>query len=76
VVTLAGVDLPLLLSGTVVTESIFAWPGMGRLFFEHSLQVDVPVLMGVLLLSSALVIVGNLIADLTYAWLDPRIRYR
>ena len=76
VVTLAGVDLPLLLSGTVVTESIFAWPGMGRLFFDHSLQVDVPVLMGVLLLSSALVIVGNLIADVTYAWLDPRIRYR
>ena len=51
-------------------------PGMGRLFFEHSLQVDVPVLMGVLLLSSALVILGNLVADLTYAWLDPRIRYR
>ena len=76
IVTLAGVDLPLLLSGTVVTESIFAWPGMGRLFFDHSLQVDVPVLMGVLLVSSTMVIVGNLFADVTYAWLDPRIRYR
>ena len=75
VVTLAGVDLPLLLSGTVVTESIFGWPGMGRLFFEHSLQVDVPVLMGVLLVSSSLVVLGNLVSDLAYAWLDPRIRY-
>ena len=73
-VSLAGVDLPLLLSGTVVTETIFSWPGMGRLFYEHSLQVDVPVLMGVLLVSSALVIVGNLVADLTYGLLDPRIR--
>jgi peptide/nickel transport system permease protein len=73
---LIGVDLPLLLSGTVVTESIFGWPGMGRLFFEHSLQVDVPVLMGVLIVSSSMVILGSLIADLTYAWIDPRIRYR
>ncbi len=73
-VSLAGVDLPLLLSGTVVTETIFSWPGMGRLFYEHSLQVDVPVLMGVLLVSSALVVVGNLAADLTYGFLDPRIR--
>jgi peptide/nickel transport system permease protein len=76
VVSLIGVDLPLLLSGTVVTESIFGWPGMGRLFFEHSLQVDVPVLMGVLMVSSALVILGSLLADIAYAWIDPRIRYR
>jgi peptide/nickel transport system permease protein len=73
-VSLAGVDLPLLLSGTVVTETIFAWPGMGRLFYEHSLQVDVPVLMGVLLVSSTMIVVGNLAADLTYGLLDPRIR--
>lgn len=73
-VSLAGVDLPLLLSGTIVTETIFAWPGMGRLFYEHSLQVDVPVLMGVLLVSSMMVVVGNLAADLTYGFLDPRIR--
>ncbi len=60
IVSLIGVDLPLLLSGTVVTESIFGWPGMGRLFFEHSLQVDVPVLMGVLMVSSSMVILGSL----------------
>ncbi len=49
---------------------------MGRLFFEHSLQVDVPVLMGVLMVSSAMVILGSLLADIAYAWIDPRIRYR
>ena len=76
IVSLIGVDLPLLLSGTVVTESIFGWPGMGRLFFEHSLQVDVPVLMGVLMVSSSMVILGSLAADIAYAWIDPRIRYR
>jgi peptide/nickel transport system permease protein len=76
VVSLMGIDLPLLLSGTVVTESIFAWPGMGRLFFEHSLQVDVPVLMAVLLLSSTLIIAGSIVADVAYGFLDPRIRTR
>ena len=71
IVSLIGVDLPLLLSGTVVTESIFGWPGMGRLFFEHSLQVDVPVLMGVLIVSSSMVILGSLLADIAYAWIEP-----
>jgi peptide/nickel transport system permease protein len=74
-VTLMGLDLPRLLSGSVVAESIFAWPGMGRLFWEHAEKTDIPVLMAVMLFAAALVVVGNLLADLGYALLDPRVRY-
>ena len=75
-VTLMGLDLPRFLSGAVVVESIFAWPGMGRLFWEEAQRTDIPVLMAVLVFSSAMVVVGNLLADVGYAYLDPRIRYR
>jgi peptide/nickel transport system permease protein len=75
-VTLMGLDLPRFLSGAVVVESIFAWPGMGRLFWEEAQRTDIPVLMAVLVFSSAMVVMGNLLADVGYAYLDPRIRYR
>jgi peptide/nickel transport system permease protein len=75
-VTLMGLDLPRFLSGAVVVESIFAWPGMGRLFWEEAQRTDIPVLMAVLTFSSALVVLGNLLADIGYAYLDPRIRFR
>jgi peptide/nickel transport system permease protein len=75
-VTLMGLDLPRFLSGAVVVESIFAWPGMGRLFWEEAQRTDIPVLMAVLVFSSALVVLGNLLADIGYAYLDPRIRFR
>lgn len=75
-VTLIGLDLPRFLSGAIVVESIFAWPGMGRLFWEHAERTDIPVLMGILLFSSTLVVLFNLLADIGYAYLDPRIRYR
>ncbi len=75
IVTLVGLDLPLLLGGALVTESIFAWPGMGRLFLDHLERTDVSVVMGILLISSTAVIVFQIITDVTYAWLDPRIRY-
>lgn len=75
IVTLVGLDLPLLLSGALVTESIFAWPGMGRLFLDHLQRADVSVVMGILLITSVAVIVFQLITDVVYAWLDPRIRY-
>ncbi len=75
-VTLMGLDLPRFLSGAVVVESIFAWPGMGRLFWEEAQRTDIPVLMAVLVFSSAMVVIGNLLADVGYAYLDPRIRYR
>ncbi len=74
-VTLIGLDLPLLLGGAIVTESIFAWPGMGRLFWNAAQDTDIPVLMGVLLFISVAVVVFQIITDLTYTFLDPRIRY-
>jgi len=74
-VTIVGMDLPLLLSGAVVTESIFAWPGMGRLFWSAAQDTDIPVLMGILIIISALVVIFQIITDITYTLLDPRIRY-
>jgi peptide/nickel transport system permease protein len=74
-VTLIGLDLPLLLSGATVTESIFAWPGMGRLYWDAAKDTDIPVMMGILVLISALVVIFQIITDITYTFLDPRIRY-
>jgi peptide/nickel transport system permease protein len=74
-VTIVGMDLPLLLSGALVTESIYAWPGMGRLFWDKAKDTDVPVIMGILVIISALVVVFQIITDITYTFLDPRIRY-
>jgi peptide/nickel transport system permease protein len=76
IVTVIGLDLPLLLGGAVVTERIFAWPGMGRLFLDHLSRSDTPVVMGILMLISVAVVVFQLITDVTYAWLDPRISYK
>lgn len=74
-VTIVGMDLPILLGGAVVTESIFAWPGMGRLFWDAATDTDIPVLMGVLMLISVAVVIFQLITDITYTFFDPRIRY-
>lgn len=73
--TLIGLDLPFLLGGAVVTERIFAWPGMGRLFIDHLGRLDYSVLMGLLMLITVAVVVFQLLTDLVYTWLDPRIRY-
>jgi peptide/nickel transport system permease protein len=75
IVTVIGLDLPLLLGGAVVTERIFAWPGMGRLFLDHLDRADLPVVMGILMLIAVAVVVFQIITDIVYAWLDPRIRY-
>jgi peptide/nickel transport system permease protein len=74
-VTIVGLDVPLLLGGAIVTETIFAWPGMGRLFIDHISRADTPVVMGILMLISVAVIASQLFTDILYAWLDPRIRY-
>jgi len=74
-VTIVGLDIPLLLGGALVTERIFAWPGMGRLFLDHVSRGDVPVVMGILMLISVAVVVFQLLTDILYAWLDPRIRF-
>lgn len=75
IVTIVGLDLPLLLGGAVVTERIFAWPGMGRLFLDHVERGDTPVVMGILMMIAVAVVLFQILTDVTYAWLDPRIRY-
>jgi peptide/nickel transport system permease protein len=75
VVTIAALSLPGLVSGAVVTEQIFAWPGMGRLFYTALNQQDFSLLMGYLVLISVLVVFFNLFADIAYGWLDPRVKY-
>jgi peptide/nickel transport system permease protein len=75
IATIVGLDLPFLLGGAVVTERIFAWPGMGRLFLDHVGRADTPVVMGILMLVAVAVIVFQIITDVVYAWLDPRICY-
>lgn len=74
-VTLVGLDIPFLVSGAVVTEKIFAWPGMGRLFIDHLGRLDYPVLMGLMMLITVLVVVSQLLTDIVYTWVDPRIRF-
>lgn len=75
IATIVGLDLPFLLGGAVVTERIFAWPGMGRLFLDRVSRADTPVVMGILMLVAVAVVVFQIITDVVYAWLDPRIRY-
>ncbi|ANF56517.1 ABC transporter permease [Halotalea alkalilenta] len=73
-ITLAGLQLPTLLGGALVTETVFTWPGMGRLFLDSLGYNDYPVIMGILMFSAVLVLLGNLLADLLVAVVDPRIR--
>lgn len=75
VVTVIALEMPGLFNGALFTETIFSWPGMGRLFFLHAERGDYPVLMGILMMSATLIVVFNLIADISYAYLDPRIKY-
>src|SRR5207245_9823115 len=74
-VTLESLQLPLVFAGALVTETVLTWPGMGRLFVASIGYRDYWVLMGILLLSATLVVVGNLAADLVYAGIDPRVRH-
>lgn len=75
IVTLIGLNLPFLITGAVVTETIFAWPGMGRMFIDHLYRSDVAVIMGLLMIITVAVVVTQLLTDIIYTWLDPRIRY-
>lgn len=74
-VTIIALEIPGLFNGALFTETIFSWPGMGRLFFDSAERGDYPVLMGILMISAALILLFNLAADIAYALLDPRIRY-
>jgi peptide/nickel transport system permease protein len=73
-IALAGVQLPWLFSGALVTETIFGWPGMGRLFVDALTMKEYPVLMGLIMVTAMAVIIGNLLADVINALIDPRIR--
>ncbi|MGR3518841.1 MAG: ABC transporter permease, partial [Roseovarius sp.] len=73
-ITLTGIQLPTLLSGALVTETVFTWPGIGRLFLDSLGYNDYPVIMGVLMFTAIFVLLGNLIADLLVAGVDPRVR--
>jgi peptide/nickel transport system permease protein len=73
-IALLGTDLPVLFSGALVTESIFGWPGMGRLFVDALTMKEYPILMGMIMFTAFFVILGNLLADIAIALLDPRVR--
>ena len=76
IVTIIGLTIPDLIGGSFIFETIFAWPGMGRLGYEAIMSRDYPVIMAVGTIVAILTLLGNLIADLTYAYIDPRIRYK
>jgi peptide/nickel transport system permease protein len=75
IVTLIALDLPYIFTGAVLVESIFAWPGMGRLYYQAAVERDYPLLLAVLIIGAGFIILCNLIADVLYAYLDPRVRY-
>jgi len=74
IITLLGLSIPGLIGGSVIVEQLFSLPGMGLLFFEAVLSRDYPLVMGITVIGAILTLFGNLIADLSYAWVDPRMR--
>jgi peptide/nickel transport system permease protein len=75
IVTILGGSLAALISGAVLFEYVFSWPGMGRLGIDAANQRDYPLLMGLVVITSTLVILGNFFADIAYVFIDPRIKY-
>ncbi len=75
VVTILALSLPGVLGGAIVTETIFAWPGAGRMFYNALQQSDIALMMAYLLILAVFVVFSNLLADVLYAWLDPRVKY-
>jgi peptide/nickel transport system permease protein len=74
-VTIIGLEIPGLFAGAVITETIFSWPGMGRLFFNSIERGDYSVMMGILMMSATLIVAFGLVTDIVYGFLDPRIRF-
>ena len=75
VITNIGLEIPFLFTGAIVTETIFSWPGIGRLTIGATNAFDYPTLMGLLLIAAVATLIANLIADIAYALVDPRIKY-
>jgi peptide/nickel transport system permease protein len=74
VVTILGLSIPGLIGGSVIFESIFSIPGMGQLFYQSTMSRDYPTIMGILVIGAVLTLFGNLLADISYALVDPRVR--
>mgnify|MGYP002065083806 FL=1 len=74
-VTLLALDLPYIFGGAIFVEILFSWPGMGRLYYQAALDRDYPILLAVLIIGASFIILSNLLADVIYAYLDPRIRF-
>lgn len=75
VITVMALEIPGFFTGAVITETIFAWPGMGRLYYDSVMSRDYTMLMAILTIGAGLVVIFNLIADIAYAFFDPRIKY-
>ncbi len=75
VLTNIGLEIPFLFTGAIVTETIFSWPVIGKLTIDATQKFDYPILMGILMISAIIVVLANLVADLAYAFVDPRIKY-
>jgi len=75
IITIVGLSIPALIGGSVIFETVFAIPGMGQLFYESVMSRDYPLVMGILVIGAVLTLIGNLVADLSYAAADPRIKY-
>src|SRR5690606_19016444 len=76
IIAMIGIDIGLFMSGIVVVESVFGWPGIGQLAWQAIQRVDIPIIMGVTMVSAAAIVLGNLLADLTAPLIDPRIKLK
>jgi peptide/nickel transport system permease protein len=76
VVTSVGYNFGYVLAGSALVETVFSWPGLGRLLFDAMLARDTPVILGIFLVGAGAAVLANLLTDLAYGWLDPRIRYQ
>ena len=76
VIAMIGIDIGIFMGGIVVVESVFGWPGIGQLAWQAIQRVDIPIIMGVTLVSACAIVLGNLLADLIAPFIDPRIRLR
>jgi peptide/nickel transport system permease protein len=76
VIAMIGIDIGIFMGGIVVVESVFGWPGIGQLAWQAIQRVDIPIIMGVTLVSAFAIVIGNLLADLVTPLVDPRIRLR
>ncbi|PSJ55042.1 ABC transporter permease [Pseudaminobacter soli (ex Li et al. 2025)] len=76
IIAMIGIDIGLFMSGIVVVESVFGWPGIGQLAWQAIQRIDIPIIMGVTMISAFAIVLGNLLADLIAPWVDPRIKLR